>query len=178
MIECIRAGASGYLQKEISSAGLLRSLRGIVRDEAPLPRHLTTMMISALQSLGSRERARAATSSLSSREHEVLALIGAGASNREIAGTLVISEFTVKRHVQNILKNSHSHRGMQRRTPPVCVLGCGCCCRTSPGTRRVTAAPQPLVAFVCRAPVLSEALAASLALVADVRSFPAGRPRP
>ena len=104
VIECIRAGASGYLQKEISSTGLLRSLRGIVRDEAPLPRHLTTMMISALQSLGSRERARAATSSLSSREHEVLALIGAGASNREIASTLVISEFTVKRHVQNILK--------------------------------------------------------------------------
>jgi hypothetical protein len=42
----------------------------------------------------------------------------------------------------------------------------------------MTAAAQPLVAFVCRAPVLSEALAASLALVADVRSFPAGRPDP
>ena len=42
----------------------------------------------------------------------------------------------------------------------------------------MTAASQPLVAFVCRAPVLSEALAASLALVADVRSFPAGRPDP
>jgi hypothetical protein len=42
----------------------------------------------------------------------------------------------------------------------------------------MTAAGQPLVAFVCRAPVLSEALAASLALVADVRSFPAGRPDP
>ena len=104
VIDCIRAGASGYLQKEISAAGLLRSLRGIVRDEAPLSRHLTTMMITALQSLGSRERARAATSSLSSREHEVLSLIGAGASNREIASALVISEFTVKRHVQNILK--------------------------------------------------------------------------
>ena len=42
----------------------------------------------------------------------------------------------------------------------------------------MTPASQPLVAFVCRAPVLSEALAASLALVADVRSFPAGRPDP
>jgi hypothetical protein len=42
----------------------------------------------------------------------------------------------------------------------------------------MTSAAQPLVAFVCRAPVLSEALAASLALVADVRSFPAGRPDP
>jgi hypothetical protein len=42
----------------------------------------------------------------------------------------------------------------------------------------VTPAAQPLVAFVCRAPVLSEALAASLTLVADVRSFPAGRPDP
>jgi hypothetical protein len=42
----------------------------------------------------------------------------------------------------------------------------------------MTAAAQPLVAFVCRAPVLSEALATSLALVANVRSFPAGRPDP
>jgi hypothetical protein len=42
----------------------------------------------------------------------------------------------------------------------------------------MSSASQPLVAFVCRAPVLSEALAASLALVADVRSFPAGRPDP
>jgi hypothetical protein len=42
----------------------------------------------------------------------------------------------------------------------------------------MTSASRPLVAFVCRAPVLSEALAASLALVADVRSFPAGRPDP
>jgi hypothetical protein len=42
----------------------------------------------------------------------------------------------------------------------------------------VSSAAQPLVAFVCRAPVLSEALAASLALVANVRTFPAGRPDP
>jgi hypothetical protein len=42
----------------------------------------------------------------------------------------------------------------------------------------VTSAAQPLVAFVCRAPVLSEALAASLQLVANVRTFPAGRPDP
>ncbi len=42
----------------------------------------------------------------------------------------------------------------------------------------MSAAGQPLVAFVCRAPVLSEALTASLALVANVRSFPAGRPDP
>jgi hypothetical protein len=42
----------------------------------------------------------------------------------------------------------------------------------------VTPSAQPLVAFVCRAPVLSEALAASLAHVANVRTFPAGRPDP
>lgn len=42
----------------------------------------------------------------------------------------------------------------------------------------MTSASQPLVAFVCRAPVLSEALAASLALVANVRTFPSGRPDP
>ena len=49
-------------------------------------------------------RARERAAVLSTREREVLALVAQGARNKQIAATLVISEFTVKRHVQNILQ--------------------------------------------------------------------------
>jgi two-component system NarL family response regulator len=100
----IAAGASGYLHKEISPPGLLRSLTGISRNEAPLPRDLAALLIDAVHGLEERTRAREQAGTLSSREREVLRLIAQGARNKEIAAELFISEFTVKRHVQNILQ--------------------------------------------------------------------------
>jgi DNA-binding NarL/FixJ family response regulator len=102
VLDAIRAGARGYLHKEISGPGLVRSLRGAVRGEAQLSRELVTLMIEALHGLEERDRARARITLLSPREHEVLALIVDGAATRTIADALDISEFTVKRHVQNI----------------------------------------------------------------------------
>jgi DNA-binding NarL/FixJ family response regulator len=103
VLAAIRAGASGYLHKEISPAGLVRSLRGVVRGEAPLARDLATLMIGALHGLEERERSRDLVAVLSPREREVLAHVAKGARNRQIAQALYISEFTVKRHMQNIL---------------------------------------------------------------------------
>jgi DNA-binding NarL/FixJ family response regulator len=100
----IRAGASGYLHKEISPAGLVRSLRGAARGEAPLSRDLMAMMIDALHGVEQRQDAREHTGALSEREREVLGHVAAGARNRQIAAELSISPFTVKRHVQNILQ--------------------------------------------------------------------------
>lgn len=103
VLAAIRAGASGYLHKEISPAGLVRSLRGVVRGEAPLARDLATLMIGALHGLEERDRVRERAAVLSAREREVLAHVARGARNRQIAQALLISEFTVKRHMQNIL---------------------------------------------------------------------------
>ena len=103
VLAAIRAGADGYLDKTISPAGLVRAIRGVVRGEAPLSRDLASMMIEALHGAEQRSRAREKGLVLSVREREVLELVAAGAKNREIAERLVISEFTVKRHVQNIL---------------------------------------------------------------------------
>jgi DNA-binding NarL/FixJ family response regulator len=103
VLGAIRAGASGYLHKEISPIGLVRALRGVVRGEAPLARDLATLMIGALHGLEERDRARERVSLLSARECEVLGWVAQGARNRQIAQALVISEFTVKRHMQNIL---------------------------------------------------------------------------
>jgi two-component system nitrate/nitrite response regulator NarL len=104
VMAAIRAGASGYLHKEISPAGLVRSLRGVSRGEAPLARDLATLMIGALHGLEERDRAREKAAALSAREREVLAYVARGARNRQIAQALFISEFTVKRHMQNILQ--------------------------------------------------------------------------
>jgi DNA-binding NarL/FixJ family response regulator len=104
VLSAIRAGAGGYLHKNISPQGLVRSLRGVVRGEAPLSRCLTTMMIDALHSYDAQAQAREKAAALSSREREVLGLVAQGARNKQIAALLSISEFTVKRHVQNILE--------------------------------------------------------------------------
>jgi DNA-binding NarL/FixJ family response regulator len=103
ILAAIRAGASGFLHKEIAPAGLLRALRGIGLGEAPLARDLAGRMIDALHRFDDEAAARQRAACLSRRELEVLDLVAAGARNREIAGALGISEFTVKRHMQNIL---------------------------------------------------------------------------
>jgi two-component system nitrate/nitrite response regulator NarL len=103
VLASVTAGAKGFLAKEISPAGFMRSLRGVVRGEAPLSRGLATLMIDAVQGLQQRDRVRERAVTLSSREREVLELVAGGARNRQIAQALSISEFTVKRHMQNIL---------------------------------------------------------------------------
>jgi two-component system nitrate/nitrite response regulator NarL len=103
VLAAVTAGAKGFLLKEITPAGLIRSLRGVLRGEAPLSRSLATLMIDAVHGLEERDRVRERAVLLSTREREVLALVANGARNREIAQALSISEFTVKRHMQNIL---------------------------------------------------------------------------
>jgi DNA-binding NarL/FixJ family response regulator len=104
VVDAVRAGSDGFLHKEISPEGLVRAVRGVIRGEAPLARSLASVMVDALHGMDEQARARERAASLSSREREVLDLIVRGARNKQIASTLVISEFTVKRHVQNILQ--------------------------------------------------------------------------
>jgi two-component system, NarL family, nitrate/nitrite response regulator NarL len=104
VLAAIRAGADGYLHKEISPRGLIRALRGSVGGEAPISRDLASLMIDALHLLEERMSARERAAVLSAREREVLACVARGARNKQIASSLFISEFTVKRHMQNILQ--------------------------------------------------------------------------
>jgi DNA-binding NarL/FixJ family response regulator len=104
VLAAIRAGAAGYLRKEIAPEGLLRALRGVLAGQAPLGRDFAEFLIREIHLTGERERARERASILSQREKEVLALVARGATNRDVAGALFISEFTVKRHMQNILR--------------------------------------------------------------------------
>lgn len=99
----IRSGATGFLHKEISPQGLVRALRGAARGEAPLSRDLVAHVIDAVHQMDVGQRARERTAMLSVREREVLGHVADGSRNKQIAAALAISEFTVKRHVQNIL---------------------------------------------------------------------------
>jgi DNA-binding NarL/FixJ family response regulator len=104
VLDALTAGADGFLDKTISPTGLMRALRGMSRGETPLPRELVTVVVDAVHDLEARDRARERVVVLSAREREVLALVATGARNRQIAEELSISEFTVKRHMQNILQ--------------------------------------------------------------------------
>ena len=99
----MQAGAAGYLPKEITRAGLVRSLRGVLRGEAALSRDLMTFLVDALRGLEQRDRSRERIQVLSAREREVLFYVSQGLRNRQIASALAISQYTVKRHMQNIL---------------------------------------------------------------------------
>lgn len=104
VLDAVRSGAHGFLHKEISPEGLIRALRGVVQGEAPISRDLASLMIDALHGLDERTRARERVSVLSAREREVLGFVAQGHRNKQIAHELTISEFTAKRHVQNILQ--------------------------------------------------------------------------
>jgi two-component system, NarL family, nitrate/nitrite response regulator NarL len=103
-LAALQAGADGYLYKDIAPSGLLRALDAAIDGEAVLPRDLVGPLIDCLRNVDERHRAREMVLGLSPREREVLAMVAAGARNKHIALSLQISEFTVKRHVQNILR--------------------------------------------------------------------------
>ena len=104
VLAAIQAGATGYLRKEISPDGLLRALRGLLLGQAPLGRDFALLLVHEFQQVGERQRARERAAILSAREREVLELVAGGATNRDVAAGLFISELTVKRHMQNILR--------------------------------------------------------------------------
>jgi DNA-binding NarL/FixJ family response regulator len=100
----LRAGASGFLLKDLEAADLLGAIRVVNDGEALLAPRVTRRLIEAFAR--SPERALVAPPSLdelTAREREVLALVGAGLSNREIADRLVLSPLTAKTHVSRLL---------------------------------------------------------------------------
>lgn len=97
----LRAGARGYLLKDTPTEELVSAIERANRGESVLGGPVTSRVVSELNRLSGPEGAP--MGSLSEREVEVASLVGSGASNREIARRLYISEGTVKNHVSKIL---------------------------------------------------------------------------
>ena len=111
VVEALRGGASGYLLKDLPAADLAQAVRMAHAGVHQFDPSATGKLVSALGRRPAREPA-AAEVSLTAREVEVLRLIAAGATNREIARRLVVSEGTVKNHVSSIL----NRLGLRDRT--------------------------------------------------------------
>jgi len=105
VFEALRNGAVGYLLKDTSAEKLFEAVRGAARGESFLHPSVAAKVVGEFARLKmlAPEHPQALTDPLSPRELEILRLIATGASNREIAGRLFITEGTVKNHVTEIL---------------------------------------------------------------------------
>jgi two-component system, NarL family, response regulator LiaR len=97
----VRAGALSYLLKSVGLEELTEAIRKAARGEAVLHPHVAARLVQELH--GASQETRLLYAALSEREREVLRLIAEGLPNAQIAERLVISERTVKSHVNNIL---------------------------------------------------------------------------
>jgi two-component system, NarL family, response regulator LiaR len=101
IMPALRAGATGYLLKDVSAPDLVKAIEGANKGEAQLHPDVARKLMEQLSSPQRREEPPGAA--LTPRELEVLRLIANGMSNKEIARELVLNERTVKGHVSNIL---------------------------------------------------------------------------
>jgi DNA-binding NarL/FixJ family response regulator len=102
--DALRAGASGFLLKDVTAERLFDAVRVVAAGQALLAPTVTRRLISEFARLRPAAPARsAAVAELTARETEVLRLLAEGLSNTEIAGRLVITEETVKTHVSRVL---------------------------------------------------------------------------
>ncbi len=104
----LRAGAVGYLLKDVPSGKLVEAIRAAARGESFLQPSVAAKVVAEFTRLSERPAGRAAANAtlvepLSARELEILGLLAGGASNREIAERLFIAEGTAKNHITNIL---------------------------------------------------------------------------
>ena len=101
----LRAGAIGYLLKDVSSNKLFDAIRAASRGEYFLLPAITAKVIAEFARIprSNPNRAHDSAETLSPREQEIIRLVASGDSNKEIAERLVISEGTVKNHLSNIL---------------------------------------------------------------------------
>jgi len=113
--DALRAGASGFLLKDVTAERLFDAVRVIAAGEALLAPAVTRRLIGEFARLGARTQPTGALTTLTPRETQVLRLVAEGLSNPEIAARLTVTEETVKTHVSRVLNKL----GLRDRTQAV-----------------------------------------------------------
>ena len=103
VFEALRAGAAGFLVKDTEPAELVRAVRAVHGGDGLLSPGVTRRLISEFAARSKEPEQSAPLARLTDREREVLALVGLGLSNNEIAGRLVVSPLTAKTHVSRAM---------------------------------------------------------------------------
>jgi DNA-binding NarL/FixJ family response regulator len=102
LLEALKAGAAGYVFKDISQRELISAVQGVLRGESILNKELVIRLLGRLADQAPSQEVPL-LGRLSPREREVLQLLARGQTNREIAQQLIVSVSTVKIHVEHIL---------------------------------------------------------------------------
>lgn len=102
LFAAIRAGAAGYVLKQVGSQDVVRAIEAAARGEAMLDSSLTQKVFSEMRRAIQKEESAAFTE-LTTQERQVLSAIAEGKTNREIAQALFLSEGTVRNYVSSVL---------------------------------------------------------------------------
>jgi DNA-binding NarL/FixJ family response regulator len=115
LYDAIKAGASGYLLKEISIDEVAEAVRSVWAGQSRISPSMASKLLTEFAAMSRRadERQQLPAPRLTDREMEVLKLVAQGKNNRDIAKELFISENTVKNHIRNILEKLHLHSRME-----------------------------------------------------------------
>jgi DNA-binding NarL/FixJ family response regulator len=105
-LAALRAGATGYLIKDSHRSDLVEAVRQVARGDAAMSAHMSTTLVRHTAA------GHLLPEALTPREREILHMVGAGAGNQEIAEQLVISETTVRSHINRLQQKT----GMENRT--------------------------------------------------------------
>jgi DNA-binding NarL/FixJ family response regulator len=108
LLDAVLAGASGYVLKDVRGTDLVAGIRTVAAGGSLLDARATSLVLERLRAPAAPDP----LADLSEQERKILALIGEGLSNREIAEQMFLAEKTVKNYVSNVL----SKLGLQRRT--------------------------------------------------------------
>jgi DNA-binding NarL/FixJ family response regulator len=104
VLDALRAGASGFLLKDVSAEELGTAVRVVAGGDALLAPRITRRLIERFEQLPSAATPPPGWADLTEREHEVFDLVAAGKSNAEIAADLFLSHPTVKTHVSRLMR--------------------------------------------------------------------------
>jgi two-component system NarL family response regulator len=113
LFEAIKAGAEGYLLKNLRPEELTQMLRSVMLNEAPVSPAIASKLLGEFRRQPRHDDGQSNGPELTAREREVLQLVAEGLSNAEIGLKLCVVEGTVKNHLHNILEKLHLQNRVQ-----------------------------------------------------------------